>query len=39
MEPSPRRVDRPVLTTHMFRKRAVTMAWQAGINLREASIA
>jgi hypothetical protein len=31
--------DRPVLTTHMFRKRAFTMAWQAGIDVRHASIA
>lgn len=31
--------DRPVLTTHMFRKRAFTLAWQAGINVRHASIA
>ena len=30
---------RPVLTTHMFRKRAFTMAWQAGIDVRHASIA
>lgn len=31
--------DRPVLTTHMFRKRAFTLAWQAGIDVRHASIA
>jgi integrase len=31
--------DRPVLTTHMFRKRAFTMAWEAGIDARRASIA
>lgn len=31
--------DRPVLTTHMFRKRAFTMAWQAGVDPRRASIA
>jgi integrase len=31
--------ERPLLTTHMFRKRAFTMAWQAGIDMREASIA
>src|SRR5262245_41671434 len=31
--------DRPTLTTHMFRKRAFTMAWQAGIDVRHASIA
>jgi integrase len=31
--------DRPVLTTHMFRKRAFTLAWQAGIDMRQASIA
>jgi hypothetical protein len=31
--------DRPVLTTHMFRKRAFTMAWQAGVDVRHASIA
>jgi integrase len=31
--------ERPVLTSHMFRKRAFTMAWQAGIDMREASIA
>ena len=31
--------DRSALTTHMFRKRAFTMAWQAGIDMREASIA
>lgn len=29
----------PVLTTHMFRKRAFTMAWEAGIDVRHASIA
>jgi integrase len=31
--------DRPVLTTHMFRKRAFTMAWAAGVDMRQASIA
>jgi integrase len=31
--------DRPVLTTHRFRKRAFTMAWQAGVDARRASIA
>ena len=31
--------DRPVLTTHMFRKRAFTLAWQAGVDPRRASIA
>jgi putative phage-type endonuclease len=31
--------DRPALTTHMFRKRAFTMAWRAGIDMRQASIA
>jgi integrase len=31
--------NRPVLTTHMFRKRAFTMAWQAGIDPRRAAIA
>jgi integrase len=31
--------DRPVLTTHMFRKRAFTSAWQAGIDPRRAAIA
>ena len=31
--------DRPVLTTHMFRKRAFTKARQAGIDVRHASIA
>jgi integrase len=31
--------DRPALTTHMFRKRAFTMAWQAGVDPRRASIA
>lgn len=31
--------DRPVLTTHMFRKRAFTKAWQTGIDVRHASIA
>jgi integrase len=31
--------DRPVLTTHMFRKRAFTMAWQAGVDARHAAIA
>jgi integrase len=31
--------DRPALTTHMFRKRAFTLAWQKGIDARRASIA
>lgn len=31
--------DRPVLTSHMFRKRAFTVAWKAGIDARRASIA
>jgi len=31
--------DRPTLTSHMFRKRAFTLAWQAGIDMRQASIA
>ena len=31
--------DRPVLTTHMFRKRAFTKAWETGIDVRHASIA
>ncbi len=31
--------DRPLLTSHMFRKRAFTKAWQAGIDARHASIA
>jgi integrase len=31
--------DRPPLTSHMFRKRAFTMAWDAGIDVRHASIA
>lgn len=31
--------ERPPLTSHMFRKRAFTMAWQAGIDVRHASIA
>jgi integrase len=31
--------DRPLLTTHMFRKRAFTMAWNAGIDPRRAAIA
>jgi integrase len=31
--------DRAVLTTHMFRKRAFTKAWEAGIDMRQASIA
>jgi integrase len=31
--------ERPTLTTHMFRKRAFTMAWEAGIDMRQASIA
>jgi hypothetical protein len=30
--------DRLVLTTHMFRKRAFTMAWQKGINPRREAI-
>jgi integrase len=30
---------RPHLTTHMFRKRAFTMAWNAGVDARRASIA
>lgn len=30
---------RPVLTSHMFRKRAFTLAWEAGIDMRQASIA
>jgi integrase len=30
---------RPIFTSHMFRKRAFTMAWQAGIDMRQASIA
>jgi integrase len=29
----------PTLTTHMFRKRAFTMAWRAGVDARRASIA
>jgi integrase len=29
----------PRLTTHMFRKRAFTLAWRAGIDVRHASIA
>jgi integrase len=29
----------PTLTTHMFRKRAFTMAWQKGVDARRASIA
>jgi len=32
-------LDRPVLTTHMFRKRAFTMAWQVGVDPRRAAIA
>lgn len=31
--------DRPPLTSHMFRKRAFTMAWQKGIDPRRAAIA
>jgi len=31
--------EQPVLTSHMFRKRAFTMAWQAGVDPRRASIA
>jgi integrase len=31
--------DQPVLTTHMFRKRAFTLAWKNGIDARRASIA
>lgn len=31
--------DQPNLTTHMFRKRAFTKAWQTGIDVRHASIA
>jgi integrase len=31
--------DRPTLTTHMFRKRAFTMAWQAGVDPRRAAVA
>jgi integrase len=31
--------ERPVLTTHMFRKRAFTLAWQAGVDPRRAAIA
>jgi integrase len=31
--------DRTVLTTHMFRKRAFTLAWQKGVDARRASIA
>jgi integrase len=31
--------DRPRLTTHMFRKRAFTLAWEKGIDVRHASIA
>lgn len=31
--------DRPRLTSHMFRKRAFTRAWNAGIDVRKASIA
>ena len=31
--------ERPVLTTHMFRKRAFTLAWNAGVDPRRASIA
>jgi hypothetical protein len=32
-------LDRPVLTIHMLRKRAFTMAWQAGIDPRRAAVA
>jgi hypothetical protein len=31
--------DRPVLTSHMVRKRAFTMAWQSGVDVRHAGIA
>jgi len=31
--------DQPTLTTHMFRKRAFTMAWQAGVDPRRAAVA
>lgn len=31
--------ERPPLTSHMFRKRAFTLAWEAGIDMRQASIA
>lgn len=31
--------DRPRLTSHMFRKRAFTMAWEKGVDARHASIA
>jgi hypothetical protein len=31
--------DRPPLTSHMFRKRAFTMAWNAGVDVQHASIA
>lgn len=31
--------DRPLLTSHMFRKRAFTKAWHAGIDPRRAAIA
>ena len=31
--------EQPVLTSHMFRKRAFTLAWQAGVDPRRASIA
>jgi hypothetical protein len=31
--------DSEALTTHMFRKRAFTMAWENGIDVRHASIA
>jgi len=31
--------DQPNLTTHMFRKRAFTKAWETGIDVRHASIA
>ena len=30
---------KPLLTSHMFRKRAFTMAWKAGVDARRASIA
>ena len=31
--------EAPLLTTHMFRKRAFTMAWKAGVDARRAAIA
>jgi integrase len=31
--------DQPTLTSHMFRKRAFTLAWQKGVDARRASIA